>query len=1052
MFFFQRYRRQRPRRLGCYLAIERLEERLVPNAAPTTTGIGPVKVDEDATGTVIDLFAAFEDAEDPDSALTFEITKNSNPSLFRDVAIDGVRGELVLEYAANAHGTSAMTVQATDTGGKSVSTNFPVMVRSLDDPPVAKDDVYDANKNEQLIVPASAGVLANDSDADGDALTAVLVTDVAHGTLTLSADGSFVYTPAVGYSGSDQFSYRASDGSLSSSVATVTLTVQTQTNAPVAVADAYSVNEDAQLSVPVATGVLANDSDADGDALTAVLVTDVTHGTLALSADGAFVYTPVADYSGSDQFSYQASDGGLSSAVTTVTLTVQSQPDAPLAVADAYSVNEDAQLSVPVATGVLANDGDADGDALTAVLVTDVTHGTLALSADGAFVYTPVADYSGSDQFSYQASDGGLSSAVTTVTLTVQSQPDAPLAVADVYSVNEDAQLSVPVATGVLANDGDADGDALTAVLVTDVTHGTLALSADGAFIYTPVADYSGSDQFSYQASDGGLSSAVTTVTLTVQSQPDAPLAVADVYSVNKDVQLIVPVATGVLANDSDADGDALTAVLVADVTHGTLALSGDGSFVYTPAADYSGSDQFSYRASDGSLSSSVAMVTLTVQTQTNAPVAVADAYSVNEDNELIVPVTTGVLANDSDADGDALTAVLVADVTHGTLVLSADGSFVYTPAADYSGSDQFSYQASDSGLSSPVTTVTLTVNALPDAPEADADAYGVNEDAQLVVPMATGVLANDSDADGDTLTAVLVADVTHGTLALSADGSFVYTPAPDYSGNDQFSYRANDGGSSSPVTTVTLAVQNQPDAPESAADAYSINEDDQLSVPVTTGVLANDSDADGDAITAVLVTNVTHGTLALSADGSFVYTPVPDYSGSDQFSYQASDGGLSSPVTTVTLTVNALPDAPEADADAYGVNEDAQLVVPMATGVLANDSDADGDTLTAVLVADVTHGTLALSADGSFVYTPAPDYSGNDQFSYRANDGGSSSPVTTVTLAVQNRWLELAGDDGNTCGPEPAGRAGVRGRCLQHQRGRPAQRPGDDGRSGQRQ
>ena len=633
----------------------------------------------------------------------------------------------------------------------------------------------------------------------------------------------------------------------------------------------------------------------------------------------------------------------------------------------------------------------------------DVAHGALALSADGSFVYTPASDYSGSDLFSYQASDGGLSSPMTTVTLTVNAQPDAPAAAVDAYSVNEDDQLIVPVATGVLANDSDADGDALTAVLVGDVTHGTLVLSADGSFVYTPAADYSGSDLFSYQASDGGLSSPVTTATLTVQAQPDAPVAVADAYSVNEDDQLSVPMTTGVLANDSDADGDALTAVLVADVTHGTLALSADGSFVYTPAPDYSGSDQFSYRASDGGLSSPVTMITLTVQAQPDAPVAVADAYSVNEDDQLTVPVTTGVLANDSDADADVLTAALVTDVAHGTLALSADGSFVYTPAPDYSGSDQFSYQASDGGLSSPVTTVTLTVNAQPDAPEAGPEAYSVSEDDQLTVPVTTGVLANDSDADADVLTAALVTDVAHGTLALSADGSFVYTPAPDYSGSDQFSYRASDGGLSSPVTTVTLTVNAQPDAPVAVAEAYSVSEDDQLIVPMPTGVLANDSDADADVLTAALVTDVAHGTLALSADGSFVYTPAPDYSGSDQFSYQASDGGLSSPVTTVTLTVNAQPDAPVAVAEAYSVSEDDQLIVPMPTGVLANDSDTDGDSLTAVLVTDVAHGTLALSTDGSFVYTPAPDYSGSDQFSYRASDGGLSSPVTTVTLTVQD-------------------------------------------------
>jgi len=162
--------------------------------------------------------------------------------------------------------------------------------------------------------------LANDTDVNGDSLTAVLVSGPAHGTLVLNANGSFTYTPAAGYTGADSFTYKANDGQLDSNVATVSLTVSD--SAPVANNDSYTANKNNALTVPAGSGVLANDTDANGDSLSAVLIAGPAHGTLALSSNGAFTYTPAAGYTGPDSFQYQASDGALLSNTATVTLTV----------------------------------------------------------------------------------------------------------------------------------------------------------------------------------------------------------------------------------------------------------------------------------------------------------------------------------------------------------------------------------------------------------------------------------------------------------------------------------------------------------------------------------------------------------------------------------------------------------------------------------------------------------------------------------------------------------------------------------------------------------
>ena len=159
---------------------------------------------------------------------------------------------------------------------------------------------------------------------------------------------------------------------------------------------------------------------------------------------------------------------------------------------DSYSTAEDTALTV-AAPGVLANDTDVDGDSLTAVKVSDPAHGTLTLNSDGSFVYTPAADYSGADSFTYKASDGAADSNVATVSLTVTAVNDAPVAVADSYSVLKNGTLNI-AAPGVLANDTDADSDPLTAIKVTDPAHGTLTLNSNGSFNYTPTAGWSGAD------------------------------------------------------------------------------------------------------------------------------------------------------------------------------------------------------------------------------------------------------------------------------------------------------------------------------------------------------------------------------------------------------------------------------------------------------------------------------------------------------------------------------------------------------------------------------
>ncbi|OYD09675.1 cadherin-like domain-containing protein [Paludifilum halophilum] len=186
---------------------------------------------------------------------------------------------------------------------------------------------------------------------------------------------------------------------------------------------------------------------------------------------------------------------------------------------------------------------------------------------------------------------------------------------------------------------------------------------------------------------------------------------------------------------------------------------------------------------------------------------------------------------------------------------------------------------------------------------------------------------------------------------------------------------------------------------PISRDDFYTTNQNTPLSVPPP-GVLANDFDLDGDPLTAILVSGPSNGSVVLNADGSFTYTPNPGFVGTDAFTYQASDGRTRSLVASVTITVNPVNLPPVAQNDMYETTQNTPLAVP-APGVLANDTDPNGDPLSAQLVGAPSNGTVVLNSDGSFVYTPNPAFTGTDTFTYRASDGSALSNVATVSITV---------------------------------------------------
>src|SRR5439155_1654069 len=254
-----------------------------------------------------------------------------------------------------------------------------------------------------------------------------------------------------------------------------------------------------------------------------------------------------------------------------------------------------------------------------------------------------------------------------------------------------------------------------------------------------------------------------------------------------------------VTANDTDPDGDTVTVSDFTQGAHGSVVLNGPGSVTYSPFFNFNGTDSFTCTIDDGSGLTSTATVTVTVNPVNDPPIAGGNSAETLEDT----PVTIDVLANDFNFDGDTLSVSAVTQGAHGSVVINADNTVTYSPAANYNGNDQFTYTVSDGNGGTTTATVRVTVDAVKHAPVANGHSATLDEDTAATI----NVLANDTDVEGDALAVTGVTQGAHGSVVLNADGTVTYTPAANFNGNDGFTYTISDGHGGTATGTVTLVV-----------------------------------------------------------------------------------------------------------------------------------------------------------------------------------------------------------------------------------------------------
>jgi len=582
--------------------------------------------------------------------------------------------------------------------------------------------------------------------------------------------------------------------------------------------------------------------------------------------------------------------------------------------------------------------------------------------------------------FTLTCSDG-TTPVTDTVTVSVNAPPTAN---AQAVSTDED----IPK---VITLTGSDPTDELTYIIATSPSNGSLSGTPPNV-TYTPTAEYSGSDSFTFKVNDGYQDSSPATVSITVNILNDVPvMATMDNASVIEDATITI---TGTCTDVETGDTLTVTTSQTSGTSCGSITGSPDvgtgGSLASSatctaPSVDSNSNLVFQTRCNDGTVNIDDT-VTITVNA---APTANAQAVSTNEDTPKAITLVG------SDPNSEGITYTVVSSPSHGALSGSAP-NLTYTPTSEYNGSDSFTFKVNDSLQDSNTATVTLTIDPMNDAPETtDIDDYGVVEGE--TIDFATK--CEDID-DGNTLT--LSITQTSGTSCGVIEGS----PVSDTDGrvdieascvgpqiNDDtelvFRIRCNDGTVNDDAT-VTIT-ENA--APTAVPKTVSTDEDTNISFTI------NGTDP-SDSITYQKLTSPTQGTLTGTIP-NYLYTPTPGFFGTDSFAFRVNDGSQNSNVATVTITVNSVNDPPV-------IEDEEDVVVDCSSGDCDlpdwsfTDPDAGQETTGTWAQVSGT-GTLQFTDEGSLDLINSHPARGTYVIQYVVDDGIETTTSSAVTITLPN-------------------------------------------------
>ena len=762
-------------------------------------------------------------------------------------------------------------------------------------------------------------------------VTGDLYVQLSYQILKFSNAASLVGTPTV--SGVYDVNLTVSDGNLTTTQ-NYKLTVTDVNDAPVIGSNTFVVKENS--AVGTSLGVIGA-IDEDGVSPSVDLIGSpetITYSLVAGNTNNDFTINTTTGeitvakelnaYTTSRYYlTVAAQDDGGATGTAVVMVTVSNYNDTPVAVDDSATIDEDTNATIDL----VANDTDRDFNINAAsLLITQAPqHGSVELNTSGVATYIPEANYYGEDSFSYKVyDDTSLVSNEANVTLTINAVNDTPVTTSGVLQTDEDTNLNARL--NDFASDVDGSDDISSYEIVTSPSNGVATISAN-VLQYVPNTNFYGYDTLTFRVVDGnGSISNVSTLHINVAAVNDIPIANEDATSTNEDTAVNI----AILANDTD-DGalDTGSVAILNQPAHGSVVVEGDGTVTYTPDANWSGNDNFTYTVEDdglitngvgntGILISNAATVSVVVKAVNDAPVALDDSFTLDEDSSYLM----NLIANDIDIDNtlDANATTFVTQPSNGSITLLDNGLVRYTPSKDYAGSDSFTYKISDGEHNSSVATVNLTINNVNDAPH-----FVTIKDQNVSENTSTIVTLDATDVENNTPFTYTVLNTKDGAYFTLNGANLAFKTAKDYespedaNGDNIYSVDVNISDSLGATTTKTFDVEvlNVDDAPTLGVITNQIQSEDFSDFNIS--LVANDEDSDTIVLTAT--SNNESIAIANIVDGKLVVVSSTNANGIVSIEVNATANGKTA-TQTFDLDVIAVDDAPTLDAIANPVNQ----------------------------------------------------------------------------------------------------------------------------------
>ncbi|MFH4449230.1 tandem-95 repeat protein [Vibrio alginolyticus] len=566
----------------------------------------------------------------------------------------------------------------------------------------------------------------------------------------------------------------------------------------------------------------------------------------------------------------------------------------------------------------------------------------------------------------------------------------APEALPVSAMVEEDGSILI-TQEDLLANARDLDGDQLTALnLATDDENITITDNGDGTYTLTPDADFNGDITFTFDVSDGD-DVVSTNLELLVSPVNDAPEPQDQAFTVGEDGVLTFTDAD-LLTGATDIEGDDLS---VEGVTYtgadGVLTDNGDGTYSFAPNENFNGDVNFTFDVSDGT-DTVTANIDVSVTPENDPPVAGSTAYTVHEDNSITIS-NEQLLANSSDIEGEVAIDSVSYSGNDGVLEINGDGTYTFSPNENFSGEVSLDVVVVDEDGATDSTTAGITVIEVNDPPIAGPTAYTIDED-QVLTFSESQVLLNASDVEGDVELVGISYDGPDGIFSVNGDGTCSFAPNENFNGQVQLDVTIRDEDGAEVDTYITVDVLPINDAPVSGNLAYSVDEDNSITLSQEQ-LLAQASDVEGDALTASNLVVDGDATVTANDDGSFTITPDANFNGDIDITFDINDGS-DTIVATADLTVNPVNDLPQPEDQAFTIGEDGVLTFT-DQDLLDGATDIDGDDLS---VEGVTYtgadGVLTDNGDGTYSFAPNENFNGDVNFTFDVSDG-----TDTVTANI---------------------------------------------------